>query len=42
MQLDLPTLMVAGSFVAATSGVFLFFAWLQNREARAALWWAAG
>ena len=42
MQLDLPTLMVAGSFVAATSGVFLFFAWLQNREAHAALWWAAG
>ncbi len=42
MQLDLPTLMVAGSFVAATSGVFLLFIWLQNRDARGALWWASG
>jgi diguanylate cyclase (GGDEF)-like protein len=42
MQLDLPTLMVAGSFVAATSGVFLLMVWVQNHEARGALWWAAG
>ena len=42
MQLDLPTLMVAGSFVTATSGVFLIFAWLQNRDAPGTLWWAAG
>ncbi|HZP18797.1 MAG TPA: GGDEF domain-containing protein [Bauldia sp.] len=42
MQLDLPTLMVAGSFVTAISGVFLFFAWLQNRAAVGMLWWAAG
>jgi diguanylate cyclase (GGDEF)-like protein len=42
MHIDIPTLMVAGSFVAAISGLFLFFAWLQNREARGALWWAAG
>ena len=40
MQIDLPTLMVAGSFVAATSGVFLIFAWLQNRDEKAPLWWA--
>ena len=41
MIIDLPTLMIAGSFVAATSGVFLIFAWSQNRESRAMLWWAA-
>jgi hypothetical protein len=41
MLIDLPTLMVAGSFIAAISGVFLIFAWLQNRESRAMLWWAA-
>src|ERR1051325_1232542 len=38
---DLPTLMGAGSFVAAVSGVFLVFAWFQNRKAVATLWWAA-
>src|SRR4029079_14900046 len=42
MTLDLPTLMVAGSFVTAISGVFLFFAWLQNRDAPGMLWWATG
>ncbi len=41
MRIDLPTLMLAGSFVAAVSGVFLVFAWLQNRKASATLWWAA-
>jgi diguanylate cyclase (GGDEF)-like protein len=41
MTMDLPTLMIAGSFVAAVSGVFLVFAWLQNRKASATLWWAA-
>jgi len=41
MRIDLPTLMLAGSFVAAVSGVFLVFAWLQNRQASATLWWAA-
>ena len=41
MAIDLPTLMVAGSFVAAVSGVFLIFAWFQNRQATATLWWAA-
>ena len=41
MSIDLPTLMVAGSFVAAVSGVFLVFAWFQNRKAIATLWWAA-
>ena len=41
MKIDLPTLMIAGSFVAGVSGVFLVFAWLQNRKATATLWWAA-
>jgi diguanylate cyclase (GGDEF)-like protein len=41
MLIDLPTLMVAGSFIAAISGIFLVFAWLQNRESWAMLWWAA-
>src|SRR5688572_22984845 len=41
MSIDLPTLMLAGSFVAAVSGVFLVFAWFQNRQAVATLWWAA-
>ncbi len=40
MSIDLPTLMVAGSFVAAVSGIFLVFAWFQNRKATATLWWA--
>lgn len=32
--------MLAGGFVAAVSGIFLIFAWLQNRKATAPLWWA--
>jgi diguanylate cyclase (GGDEF)-like protein len=41
MVLDLPTLMMAGAFIAAVSGAFLAFAWLQDREAWGTLWWAA-
>ena len=33
MQLDLPTLMAMGSFVTASAGAVLLFAWLQNRNA---------
>ena len=40
MKLDIATLMLAGSFVAATGGAFLILAWLQNRNATAMLWWA--
>lgn len=40
MTFDLPTLLTAGGFVAAVSGVFLVFAWLQTEEARGLLWWA--
>jgi len=32
--------MLAASFVAAISRAFLLFAWFQNREAKARLWWA--
>jgi diguanylate cyclase (GGDEF)-like protein len=32
MQLDLPTLMAMGSFVAASAGAVLLVAWLQNRN----------
>lgn len=41
MTIDLPTLMMAGSFVAAVSGVFLIFAWMQTDNAHGVLWWAA-
>lgn len=42
MTFDLPTLMAAGSFVAAMSAVFVFFAWQQSHEGRELLWWSAG
>jgi diguanylate cyclase (GGDEF)-like protein len=41
MQLDMPTLMLAGSFVAAVSSLFLIFAWMQTERAGGVLWWAA-
>ena len=41
IAIDLPTLMIAGSFVSAVSGVFLIFAWLQTDHADGMLWWAA-
>jgi diguanylate cyclase (GGDEF)-like protein len=42
MNIDLPTLMLAGSFVTAISGAFLFFAWLQSPHTNSTLWWASG
>jgi hypothetical protein len=33
MHLDVPTLMVMGSFVAACSGAILLAAWWANRKA---------
>ena len=41
MHLDLPTLMVAGSFVSAVSGVFLIFAAMQTKDSEGMLWWAS-
>ncbi|CAN5255219.1 GGDEF domain-containing protein [soil metagenome] len=40
MNLDVPTLMLAGAFVSCCSGALLLFAWYQYRETKAALWWA--
>jgi diguanylate cyclase (GGDEF)-like protein len=42
MHIDWPTLMLAGAFVSAASGVFLIFAWFQTRSGDSMLWWAAG
>lgn len=42
MKVDLPTLMLAGSFVSTLSGMFLLFAWAQNRDEPGTGWWAAG
>ena len=43
MELDLTTLMIAGSFVSAVSGMFLIFSWLQtDRTNTGLLWWAGG
>src|SRR5262245_16455644 len=42
MHIDWPTLMLAGAFVSAASGVFLIFAWFQTRTGGGMLWWAAG
>lgn len=41
MDLDLPTLMIAGSFVSAVSGLFMVFSWMQtDRSNSGLLWWA--
>jgi diguanylate cyclase (GGDEF)-like protein len=39
--MDLPTLMVAGSFVSAVSGIFLIFAAIQTKDSEGMLWWAS-
>jgi diguanylate cyclase (GGDEF)-like protein len=41
MSVDLPTLMVAGSFVSAISGLFLIFAAMQTKDSEGMLWWAS-
>ncbi len=41
MTIDLPTLMIAGSFVSAVSGMFLIFASMQTVGAAGMRWWAA-
>ena len=42
MHLDLPTLMVAGSFATALSGLLLIGSWLTTLKKEPALaWWAA-
>jgi diguanylate cyclase (GGDEF)-like protein len=41
MHIDLPTMMIAGSFVSAVSGVFLIFAAMQTKGSGGMLWWAS-
>jgi len=40
MQLDIPTLLVMGSFVPACAGAILFIAWSQHRKILALALWA--
>ncbi len=39
--LDLPTLVLAAVCLSALLGLFLIFAWLQERDIRALAWWGA-
>ena len=41
MSLDIPTLFIVSTCIAALLGLFLFFAWIQDRNIRALAWWAA-
>src|SRR5712672_4818975 len=39
--LDVPTLSFVAFCIAALLGLFLIFAWLQQRDARALAWWGS-
>jgi diguanylate cyclase (GGDEF)-like protein len=39
MPLDIPTLFIVATCVAALLGLFLFFTWLGDRDTRALAWW---
>ena len=39
--LDIPTLFFVAVCLAALLGLFLIFAWLQERHTRALAWWGA-
>ena len=41
MLLDVPTLFVVSIFVTTILGLFLLFAWVQDRSIRALAWWGA-
>ena len=41
MLLDVPTLFTVSTGIVAFLGMFLFFAWIQDRSIRALAWWAA-
>jgi diguanylate cyclase (GGDEF)-like protein len=41
MSLDVPTLFVVSVFVTTILGLFLLFAWVQDRSIRALAWWGA-
>src|SRR5262249_30496543 len=40
MPLDVPTLFTISTCVTAVLGLFLLFAWIQDRSIRALAWWA--
>src|SRR5262245_8619388 len=40
-MLDIPTLFVISTCVMAVLGLFLLFAWIQDRSIRALAWWSA-
>jgi diguanylate cyclase (GGDEF)-like protein len=39
MSLDVPTLFIVSTCIAALLGLFLFFAWIHDRDIRALAWW---
>ena len=39
MFLDLPTLFIVSTCIAGLLGLFLFFAWIQDRNVHALAWW---
>src|SRR5438045_8868960 len=41
MFLDVPTLFIVSSCITGLLGLFLFFAWIQDRNIRALAWWGA-
>ena len=41
MFLDIPTLFIVSTCIAGLLGLFLFFAWIQDRNIRALAWWGA-
>jgi diguanylate cyclase (GGDEF)-like protein len=41
MSLDIPTLFIVSTCIAGLLGLFLFFAWIQDRSIRALAWWGA-
>jgi diguanylate cyclase (GGDEF)-like protein len=41
MSLDVPTLFIISTCVTAILGLFLLFAWIQDRSVRALAWWGA-
>ena len=40
-MLDIPTLFIISTCVTAVLGLFMLFAWIQDRSIRALAWWGA-
>jgi diguanylate cyclase (GGDEF)-like protein len=41
MSLDVPTLFIVSTCIVALLGMFLFYAWIQDRSVHALVWWGA-